>query len=75
MIKTISLFSGSGGLDLGLLKAKKFDIILANDFDKSACESYTHNIGNHIIHADIRELKNLPSADLIVGESENALVY
>lgn len=67
MIKTISLFSGSGGLDLGLLKTKKFNIVLANDFDKSACESYTHNIGNHIIHSDIRELKNLPSVDLIVG--------
>jgi DNA (cytosine-5)-methyltransferase 1 len=67
MIKTISLFSGSGGLDLGLLKAKGFNILLANDFDKSACESYKHNIGNHIIHSDIRELKNLPKADLIVG--------
>jgi DNA (cytosine-5)-methyltransferase 1 len=67
MIRTISLFSGSGGLDLGLLKAQKFNIVLANDFDKSACESYTQNIGNHIIHSDIRELRNLPSVDLIVG--------
>jgi DNA (cytosine-5)-methyltransferase 1 len=67
MIKTISLFSGSGGLDLGLLKTQRFNIVLANDFDEKACESYRFNIGNHIIHSDIRVLKNLPDADLIVG--------
>jgi len=65
--KIISLFSGSGGLDLGFLATGKFKIIFANDFSKEACETYTHNIGNHIICEDVTNLKNLPNADLIVG--------
>jgi DNA (cytosine-5)-methyltransferase 1 len=66
-IKAISLFSGSGGMDLGFLKTRKIDVVLANDYNKSACESYKHNIGDHIIHGDIKDLKNLPEADLVIG--------
>ena len=66
-IKVISLFSGSGGLDLGFLATGKFKIIYANDFNKQACDSYRYNIGNHIIHDDIANLKDLPKADLIIG--------
>ncbi len=66
-IKTISLFSGSGGMDLGFLKAKGFKVILANDFNKEACASYKLNIGDHVVHEDIRKLKNIPKADLIIG--------
>lgn len=66
-IKVISLFSGSGGLDLGFLATGKFKIIYANDFNKQACDSYRHNIGSHIIHDDIANLNDLPKADLIIG--------
>ena len=66
-IKVLSLFSGSGGLDLGFLATGKFEIIFANDFSKQACDTYKHNIGNHIIHDDIANLKDLPNADLIIG--------
>ena len=52
-LKVISLFSGSGGLDLGFLATGKFEIIFANDFNYSACETYAHNIGNHIMCEDI----------------------
>ena len=66
-IKVLSLFSGSGGLDLGFLATGKFEIIFANDFSRQACDTYKHNIGNHIIHDDIANLKDLPNADLIIG--------
>ena len=46
-IKTISLFSGAGGLDIGAIYAGA-KIVWANDINKEACESYSKNIGNHI---------------------------
>lgn len=66
-LDTISLFSGAGGLDLGLKQAG-FNIIWANDILSSAVENYRHNVGD-IINKDIREIKNseLPHADVIVG--------
>lgn len=66
-IKVISLFSGSGGLDLGFLATGKFEIIYANDFNKQACKTYSHNIGEHIVCDDIANIKDLESADVIIG--------
>lgn len=67
MIKTISLFSGSGGLDLGFIQTGKFNIIQANDINPSACETYTLNIGNHIVSDDVRNFIPDTSADVIIG--------
>jgi len=55
-MKTISLFSGAGGLDQGLIRAG-FDVIFANDYDKNACATYLNNIGNHIKYGDIDSYK------------------
>lgn len=66
-IKVLSLFSGSGGLDLGFIATGKFEVVYANDFNEKACATYKHNIGDHIVHDDIARLRDLPKADVIVG--------
>lgn len=67
-MKIISLFSGAGGLDLGLIQAGH-DVIWANDIDADAVATYRANIGNHIIHSDIKEvdIHTLPQTDVVVG--------
>lgn len=65
--KTVSLFSGIGGFDLGFEYAG-FNIIWANDQDKYACETYRANVSNNIIQGDIRELKDsIPDHDVLIG--------
>lgn len=41
-IKTVSLFTGAGGLDTGFFN-EGFEIIVANEFDKYASETYQRN--------------------------------
>jgi DNA (cytosine-5)-methyltransferase 1 len=64
----VSLFSGAGGLDLGLIQAGH-EIIWANDIDADSCETYKLNIGNHITCTDIAliKMKEIPNCDVIVG--------
>lgn len=70
--KVISLFSGAGGMDLGIIKAG-FEVVWANDFEKDAVETYKKNIGNHIVLGDITKIKSsdIPlkkgEADLVIG--------
>lgn len=67
-MKTISLFSGIGGLDKGF-EDNGFDIVWANDFDKYAVETYKANYDNPIIYGDINKirLEDIPKADVIIG--------
>lgn len=65
----LSLFSGCGGMDLGFIQAG-FNIVWANDIEKSAVYTYRKNIGEHIIEKDIKEIKNekLPTEiDVVIG--------
>lgn len=48
----ISLFSGAGGLDLGFEKAG-FDILVANEYDKTIWETYEKNHKAYLIKKDI----------------------
>lgn len=64
----ISLFSGAGGLDLGLIQAGHH-IVWANDIDRDAVATYRANVDDHIILADIKNINidDIPNADVVVG--------
>lgn len=65
--KTVSLFSGIGGFDLGFSNAG-FDIVWANDFDKYACETFKANISENIVCGDINDcLDEIPEHDILIG--------
>jgi DNA (cytosine-5)-methyltransferase 1 len=78
-ITVVSLFSGCGGMDLGLIggfdflgqryERTSFDIIWANEINTAACETYRANLGNHIIEGDIKDtIEKLPEyADVVIG--------
>ena len=55
-MKVISLFSGAGGLDLGFQQAG-FEIVAANEYDKTIWETYEKNHTTKLIKGDIRNIK------------------
>jgi len=67
-MKIVSLFTGAGGLDLGLTLAGH-DVIWANDFDKDCIETYKHNIGAEIVLGPIQDIdsSSIPTGDVVVG--------
>ena len=78
-ITVVSLFSGCGGMDLGLIggfdflgkhySKTGFKIIWANEINPAACKTYRDNFGNYIVEGDISEkINTIPaSADIVVG--------
>lgn len=67
-MKIISLFSGCGGLDLGFTQAG-FEVVFANEFDKTIWETYEKNHSCSLNHEDIRNISanDIPDADGIIG--------
>lgn len=68
-MNTVSLFAGCGGLDLGFERAG-FNVIWANENDKSIHETYRFNHPNTILNtSDIRTLAgaDIPDCDGIIG--------
>ena len=64
----VSLFSGAGGLDLGLIQSGH-SVIWANDIFEDAVATYRHNIGGFMDTRDICVVPSseIPSADAVVG--------
>lgn len=68
VFSVMSLFSGAGMLDWPFYRDPQFEILFACDFDREACESYRHNIGDHIICGDVREVHGyVKPCNLIIG--------
>lgn len=67
-MRIISLFSGAGGLDLGLINAGH-EIVWANDSDVDCVETYRQNIGEHIALGSIEDVSStvIPEAEIVVG--------
>lgn len=78
-LRAISLFSGCGGMDLGLIggfsflnkryKKLSFDIKYAIDNDKYAVEIYNDNFNHNCLVKDVEDLNHdlLPEHDILLG--------
>mgnify|MGYP001592509687 CR=1 FL=1 len=80
--KVVSLFSGCGGLDLGMVggfdflgrkfSRNPFEIVFANDIHEPACDTYDHNLNHTIVREDIvnilnKKLNSIPDCDIVIG--------
>ena len=68
-MRLVSLFTGAGGLDLGFKKAG-FDVVWANEFDKTIWETFEHNFPEtKLDKRDIRDIDadEIPDVDGIIG--------
>ena len=63
-----SLFSGAGGLDLGFEKAG-FNVVAANEYDKTIWETYEKNHDTKLIKGDICGIPSeiFPECNGIIG--------
>lgn len=76
-LTAISLFSGAGGMDIGVKKAG-FNVAACLELDKYACETLRWNNQNQtkVIEGDIREIDPaILGAELKIKKSELSLLF
>ncbi len=78
-LRIVSLFSGCGGMDLGILGGFKFnghsygklatEIVHSSDFDDRVVNIFNQNFAHQAAVLDIRQLQgaNLPKCDILTG--------
>lgn len=67
MTTAVSLFTGCGGSDKGLVGAG-FDVVFSNDILPYAKDVHDRNFPNsNFVLGDIREISKFPKAELVVG--------
>lgn len=67
MMRTVSLFSGCGGMDMGAERAGA-EIVAANDILQEARDTYRRWFpGVDFVHAPIAMVERFPSAELVIG--------
>lgn len=63
----ISLFSGCGGSDLGMISAG-IEPVWANEINSIACELYEEVVGKGVIeNADVKSISRFKKADILAG--------
>ena len=64
-MRVFDIFCGCGGFGIAAQQSG-CDIAMAIDNDKYAIQSYIHNVGNHAILSDIRDIKgaDIPKCDM-----------
>jgi DNA (cytosine-5)-methyltransferase 1 len=67
-MKVVSLFSGAGGFDLGFIQAGH-TVLWANDINDDCAATYKHNIGDHFVLGDIKNIPTtlIPDCDIVIG--------
>lgn len=64
--RVIELFAGCGGMALGFKRAG-FRTVLANEWDRDACDSLRANITDRALNCAIQEIETFPKADVVAG--------
>jgi len=64
--RVIELFAGCGGMALGF-KDAGFRTVLANEWDREACDTLRANITDRVLNCAIQEIEEFPEADVVVG--------
>ncbi|MGC8560969.1 MAG: DNA cytosine methyltransferase [Phycisphaerae bacterium] len=64
--RVIELFAGAGGMALGF-KDSGFRTVLANEWDRDACDTLRANVTERVLNCAIQEIDRFPEADVVAG--------